>query len=523
MARMLAIFLVAARLLTGDARSEAADRILAPLRSPTAPGCALGVIEDGRFVYTTAFGLADLEGRTPITIATPFNVASMTKQFTAAAIYLLIDERRLRLSDSVRRFVPELPDYAAAMTVADLLHHTSGLRDIHPILEISGRLNQPLDLGQNLKILAAQSALNFAAGTDYEYTNADYILLALIVERTTSRPLAEFAVERILRPLGMTHSGFRPSGAVGYTANGVRFRQAPPPPLSIGDGGLYTTVEDLLLWDQHFYADRRFAEFMETRGRLRNGQPIYYAAGLNVGRYRGLRVVSHDGSLPGYRSDFAQFPSERLTVVCLCNRGDAEASSLSRRVAAVYLADKLKRPPRPGIDYTTTGFPHLDGQWESKQGWLLRAWSAVDGLSIEMGGDTYKLFPLNRRQLASDAGGFRLLLTKLSTDRIELRWEDDWPVVYARLPAAQPKRADLPAYAGDYRSADASTEWRIVFEKDALLITTKGGWRIPIEAAGPDRFLVGPWSLRFVRASGGKVRGVELHRARLWNLWFDRL
>lgn len=512
-------FILVAATLFADDRSEAVDSLLAPLRVKDGPGCIVQVVQQGKPLYTAAFGLADLEARTPITAATEFNVASLSKQFTAAAIYFLMADGKVRSQDSVRRFLPELPAYADAVTIADLLHHTSGLRDAHPLMEVSGRLNEPLDAAANLQLVARQSGVNFAPGTDYEYTNTDYFLLGLTVERASKVSLARFAGERIFHPLGMIHSAFR-EGRAGYMADGDRFRKAPPPPLTNGDGGVYTTLEDLRLWDQNLYTGRvggsGFIHFMETSGRLRSGTPVGYGGGLSVGRYRGARVVSHDGLLAGYRVDFTQFPGRKLSSFFLCNRGDADAPALNRRIAGIYLSGHLKRPHgRATLDYPKTAFPELDGVWESMQGWILRAWSAVDGMTIDTAGEKYKLYALNRRQLFADEGGFRLTLTMLSRDRLTLQWEGSLPVTYQRLDSVMPRAEQRAALAGTYRSADAATTWTLVVDRGELLITTAAGWKIPLDPVGSDRFVVGPWSLHFVKG------GIELHRARLWNLRFE--
>ena len=526
---MRAICLAASLLscLIADDRSDAVDSLLAPLRLKDGPGCAVMVVQKGELLYSGAFGFADLDSRTPITTATPFNVASISKQFTAGALYFLIESGKVRLSDSVRQFVPELPAYADAVTVADLLHHTSGIRDGHPLLEVAGRLGDVLDGPANLRLLQVQSALNFPPGTDYEYTNSDYFLLGLIVQRVSGQTLAAYASEHIFQPLGMNHSAFRP-GPPGYMVDGDQVRKAPPPPLTQGDGGLYTTLDDLRLWEENLYTGRvgggDFIRFMETSGRLRSGQRVGYAAGLSVDRYRGIRVVSHDGLLPGYRSDFAQFPSHRLSTTILCNRGDVDAPSINRRIATIYLAGRLKnRKAADDLEYATTEFPFLDGVWESKQGWILRAWSGVEGLTVETAEDKHKLLPLDRRQLYADEGGFRLTLTMLSRRLMTLQWDGGLPVTYEKLDAVAQHSDQLASLAGAYRCPDADTLWNLVFDRGGLLITTSAGWRIPLEAIGSDRFIVGPWSLHFLRDSAGRPTGIALHRARLWDLRFERL
>jgi len=529
---MLRVLLLAAILLCpaqADDRSDAVDRILAPFKTPSAPGCAIGIIHHGQFVYTAAFGLADLQHRVPITAATAFNVASLTKQFTAAALYYLIESGRVHLTDSVRRFVPEMPAYADAITIGDLLHHTSGLRDLNPLQEVAGRLAERLSASESLDLLARQSALNFAPGTDYEYSNSDYFLLGLIVERVSGKPLGEFARERIFGPLGMTHSVFEgqvdglANVAQGFAGYAPHFHRAPKPPLSDGAGGLYTTLDDLLRWDQVFYTASPMTDFLQTRGTLSTGERIDYAGGLTVGRYRGLRIVSHNGWLPGYSADLTRFPVQQLTVACLCNRGDVEAAGLSRTIAAVYLHGRLHRlSPGMDISYPDSGFAELDGVWESRQGWLVRTWSAPDGLWVETSDGRRKLAPLNHTQLFADDAGFRVTLTRLAPDRIQLEWEGQRAEIYSRLKAELPHRNELAAYNGIYFSRDADTRWSFFVDDGRLILSNDQGWKLPLDAAGADRFIIGPWTLRFVRSPQGAVRGLELHRERLWNLSFEK-
>jgi CubicO group peptidase (beta-lactamase class C family) len=525
--------LLVAGALAADDRSEAVDRLLKPFRTDSAPGCAVGVIQNNQFVYRSSFGVTNMEAPAPITTATPFHVASISKQFTAAALFFLYDAGKVRLEDSVRRYVPELPALVQDVTIADLLHHTSGLRDILPLLEAAGRPPQILDIASNLRLLAAQSALNFTPGTDYEYVNTDYLLLGLIVERVSGESLADFAENRIFGPLGMKHTAF-PGGArqlsgtaQGYSSRGAQFHHSIPP-LEAGDGGLQSSVEDLARWDENFYTGavggRRLIDFLEEPGRLRSGEPVRYGAGLALAKFRGLPAIGHDGVLPGSRSDLVRFPMQHLTVISLCNRGDAEASSLSRAIAAVYLQGKLNHHLHAAdVDYPTSDFTQLAGVWESKQGWILRAWSTIEGLSITSPQGWYQMSPLNRNQMFDEAVGWRAILTRLSPDRIRLERNGGIPVIYERLPSITPKSSDLDAFAGEYRSSDVDATWNFTAESGRLIASINGNWRISLDAAGPDRFAGGPWSLRFRYDAEGHVKGVELHRARLWNLWFDRL
>lgn len=532
MARTLLLLFAALAAWSADDRAADADKIIASLRDSNAPGCAVGVMQNGRFLYKNAFGLADLDSRQPITTATAFNVASMSKQFTAAALYFLVESGKVRLSETVRRYIPELPAYAAAITIDDLVHHTSGLRDFGPVLEVGGRTDDNLDITGSLKLLARQTALNFAPGADYGYTNSDYLLLGLIVERVTGMTLASYAEERLFGPLRMTNSQFYGQyqklreHAAGYAPRGKGFRKITAPMLVAGDGGLYTSVEDLLHWDENFYTPNvggpGLLNFMLGRGRLRAGEPLPYGAGLILGRYAGLSAVSHPGALPGYRAEMIRFPAQHLTVACLCNSGEQDAPVLARRIANVYLEEKLRRLPGPAnIDYATSSFPELDGVWESTQGWILRAWSSSDGLWVQMPDGDFKLYPLNQRQLFTDTGINRLVMTRISPDELTVAWDRFPRVTYHRLDGAMLQNGDFISLAGDYRSGEVDARYRVLVDGGQVWIAGAGAWNIPMEPAGADRFIAGSWSLHFIR-DNGRVTGMQLHSPRLWNLWFDR-
>ena len=522
-----------AAVLAADDRTDEVVKLLAPLRESAAPGCAIGVMQSGRFLYKTAFGEADVEAREPLGTSTAFNVASMSKQFTAAAIYFLIESGKARLSDPVRQYVPELPAYAGGVTLDDLLHHTSGLRDIAPLLEIAGRREESLDVARSLRLLSAQTSLNFSPGAEYEYTNADYLLLGLVVERASGEPLAAYAERKIFAPLGMTNTQFYgqfsklQTRAAGYALRGSGFRKISTPQLVAGDGGLYTSVEDLLRWDENFttgvLGGPNFVAFMTARGRLRSGEDLPYAAGLIMGRFAGLPAVSHPGELPGYRSELIRFPMQHLSVAALCNRSDRDSPVLARSVAAVFLQDKLRRPRGPAaVNYPSSGFPELDGVWESKQGWLIRAWSAADGLWVDTGEGEYKLYPFNQRQLFADTGTNRLMLTKTSRDEISLAWDRFPRTVYHRLEAPLPTAEDAPLYTGDFTNGEAGARYRIVLDSGRLWIAGAAAWNVLLEPVGGDRFLAGTWSLHFLRTGDGRVTGLQLHCPRLWNLEFTK-
>lgn len=322
------------------------------------PGCAVAVIRDGKLVYRRGFGMADLEHDAPILPTTPFHVASMSKQFTAFAIHLLAQDGKLSLDDDIRTYLPELHDFGQTITIRHLLHHTSGLRDQWGLLGLAGwRLDDVITEDDIVGLLARQKALNFAPGKEELYSNTGYTLLGLIVKRVSGKPLPVFTQERIFAPLGMTHTRFHdtygtlvPGRALSYdTLPQGGYQYVALSYSNVGATSLFTTVDDLALWDQNFYdgkvGGKALLAAMQARGELSSGKTINYASGLLLGAYRGLQTVEHGGADAGYRSNLLRFPEQHLSVVILANAGDFNPGQLSRKVADIYLDKQMQPAP----------------------------------------------------------------------------------------------------------------------------------------------------------------------------------
>jgi CubicO group peptidase (beta-lactamase class C family) len=359
-----ALLIVAASVNCGnDASTDTAraDAVFAEWAKPGTPGCALGVLKDGKPIYVQGYGRADIEHSVPITGNTVFHIASVSKQFTAFAIYLLAQEGKLSLNDDVRKYLPELHGFDKTITISDLLHHTSGLRDQWNLLAMAGwRLEDVITQQDVVNLIWRQRDLNFHPGDEFLYSNTGYTLLGLIVERVSGRSLREFTDERIFAPLGMRSTHFhehygdlvgnrafsyerQPDGQYVYIALSYS---------TVGPSSLFTTIDDLARWDENFYTGavggRDLLQKMQIKGHLNNGKEIDYASALAIGEYRGLRTVDHAGGDAGFRTELLRFPDEHFSVITLCNAADANAPALAHRVADIYLAPHLKGlPPNP--------------------------------------------------------------------------------------------------------------------------------------------------------------------------------
>ena len=333
------------------------DSVFSRFARPDSPGCALGIFQNGAITYAKGYGSANLEYGVPITPATPFISGSVAKQFTAAAIALLVEQGRISLDDDVRKYIPELPDYGAKITIDQLVHHTSGLRDFWALVQVAGmRFDDGYNVGDVIRLAARQKHLNFPPGTEYDYSNTGYIALGLIVQRVTGKSLRDYTAEHIFGPLGMTSTHFHddhtmlvPGRASAYTPlpeGGYRINVWNND--IVGQGGLILTVNDLLKWDENFYTGKvggpGFLKRQLQQGKLANGTTLSYAFGLTVEDYRGLPLVEHSGSSGGYRTIISRFPTAHTSVVALCNRSDANATRLSHEVTDIVLGQKLAGP-----------------------------------------------------------------------------------------------------------------------------------------------------------------------------------
>ncbi|HVS14132.1 MAG TPA: serine hydrolase domain-containing protein [Thermoanaerobaculia bacterium] len=333
----------------------AIDAVFVELDSVRSPGCALGVVRGGELALARGYGMADLDHGIAITPRSVFRTGSVSKQLTAATVALVAADGDLSLDDEVRAHLPELPDYGAPLTLRHLIHHTSGIRDYLTLFRLAGlRDDDWYTDPEVMAMIARQAELNFAPGAEHLYSNSGYFLLSQVVLRATGKSLRQIAEERLFTPLGMRHSHFHddhteivPLRATGYARrDDGSWRRSTTTLDMVGDGGVFTSIEDLSRWvaslDDGRLRGAAFRDSLYERGRLASGAETDYAFGLVHGTYRGLRTIGHGGAFVGYRADLTRFPDQGLGIVTLCNFAEAQPSRYARRVADVVLADRLE-------------------------------------------------------------------------------------------------------------------------------------------------------------------------------------
>ncbi len=346
---------------------EQVDGLFAPWNSKDSPGAVVGIFDDGRILHARGYGIADLDHGIALSSRTVLRVGSVSKQFIGMAIALLAEQGKLSVSDDIRKYLPEMPDYGKPITLSHLLHHTSGIREYLTLVSLigkpegSGYIYTPQDL---LFLLARQKALEFAPGEVFSYSNSGYFLLAEIISRVSGTRTSGFLEEHIFRPLGMNatrlhddpNSIVRNRGAGYSSAKEGGFRIDMVRLEVVGDLGILTSVEDLFKWDRNFDDNRlgnaspQLIKTALTPGSLNSGKSLDYAYGLIVGDYRGLKAISHSGSEPGYVAYYLRFPEQRFSVVILSNLSSLSPARLAGAIADRCLTDQFAGPAPPMSD-----------------------------------------------------------------------------------------------------------------------------------------------------------------------------
>ena len=492
-----------------------------------------------------SFGLSNLEFDAPNTPQTRFNAGSVAKQFTATAILRLEQSGELSLDDPIRRYVPELPEVARSITLRQMLHHTSGLRDVWALTDLGGW--QPADVRtptQALRILARQRALNFLPGNGFGYSNSGYLLLAEVIRRTTGRPFPDWMRQHVLEPAGMEDTYFYedPIKLLPGVASPYRFlgrsRGFARDDLNsglAGSGNLVTTAADLGRWSAHLLTSKiggaPLVERLSEQGILPDGRKTGYGMGLFVGTHRGLPVVSHGGANAGYRSELLMFPDQRVAVVVLGNVNTVSAERLARSMADVVLAEDLPAPsPLPETTPVPMALPPASFAGRYALGQMLLEIRESDGsLYFRIGGgDLRPLTATGPVTFATSEPGVSL---EFQLDENRSITGVDLLAAGRTLPAErlEPEMltaTDARAYEGRYHSEELDTSYRVVYENGHLVARHLRGSDIVLTAFGQDRFLEsagGDLRVDFQRSRRGRITGFEVSVDRARAIAFDRI
>lgn len=539
-----------------DARALRADSVFQRFDHTDSPGCALGVYQDGKILYARGYGMASLEHGVAMSPRSVLDVGSISKQFTAMSILMLQREGKLSLDDPIRKYIPEMPAYADKITLRRALSQTSGLRDLYVMMSQTGRTFAG-DSIDALRVITHSAEPNYTPGERYLYTNSGWILAAQMVYRLTGKTLAEFVEERIFGPLGMHDTRILadattiiPNGAEGYAPQsggrpGFRVARSSYDGAIMGAGAVHTSVEDFGRWLDNYDAatvgGRDIIATMTTPTMLNDGTPARsgpsqaYAIGLNVGTLRGLRVVSHGGSWAGYRGHFLRFPDQHFAVATFCNLTTSGPDSLARKVAGIYLGDRMLPDSAaawsvalagaPLADVPTANLRALAGVWRNvDRGEVRRIRLVGDTLFTAGGGERTRVVPLGGgRYRAGTDTELRFEGTGAVPSRMIVRTPGD-SVTFTRADTVALTPTQLAEYAGSYRSDEVETTQTWKLEKGQLVVYANDRRLGVLEPTYKDGFTRGGGNVIDVtRDAKGRITGYVVESGRVRHLRFTRV
>ncbi len=504
------------------------------------PGCAFGVNENGKPVFRDAFGMADLEHGVPIETDSVMEAGSVSKQFTAAATILVSLDGRLSLSDDIRKYLPELPEYETPVRIRHLFNHTNGLRGWGHIVDIEGwprgtRAYRQQDI---VTIVSRQRSLNYEPGEYFSYGNSGYSLLPIIVARVSGMSFQEFTKTRLLEPLGMTNTSWRddftrvvPKRANAYRLSEGKYVLNMPFEHTYGYGGLLTTVDDLLKWNHNLQTGevggQAFIDEMHRSGKLNDGTVTGYASGLRLGTRQALQEVSHGGSTAGYRSFVAHYPEKNIAVAALCNDRTSQVGRVAREAVDPFLGISETSESSTSNEKFPTPIEQLANAYRNvARGDAIRLIAESGQLRMLNG-------PLLQRQ--SDrvftAGG-RHFQFDTSSSNTSFETDDYPPFRYIKKPDFMPNIEQLATYTGTYKSEESEVVLKLSILEGELNLGKGLDRRSRLTPVYQDAFIDSPppegqlrlpMTIVFKRDEVGRVVAMDVISDRVWQLAYSKI
>lgn len=522
-----------------DSTQQRIDRLFSRFDS-TSPGCLVGINKDGKVLLAKGYGMANLEYGVPLTRESISESGSVAKQFTAAALVLLQHDGKLSLDDDIRKYLPEVPDFGTPITIRHLLTHTSGLRDQWALLGLMGRGpgSEIHTHAEILDLVHRQQELNFPVGSEYLYSNTGYVLAATIVTRVSGTPFATFSRERLFKPLGMLHTQWRddfrkvvPGRATAYDFERGAWMQDMPFTMVHGNGGLLSTLDDLLRWNDAltngFPGYPGLTAELEKTQRLTNGRQLDYALGLSVSPWsEGVREVAHSGSTAGYRTWLARYPEARASVAVWCNAGTANAGSLGRQVAQLIVPRTVPARAAP-TTVAAADRERVTGNYRDPR--------TDSYLTIAATGDYLRVVGPSSDSLRADgapgrfttAAGYELHFSPADGKATSLRVVMPGGEAMEMVPVPPITLAGdaLAAYTGKFSAPELESTIVMRVDGGRLLARISPDEEAPLLPSYTDGFRVAgsPITVRFTRDAAGKVSGARVFAGRARNVRFDRI
>jgi CubicO group peptidase (beta-lactamase class C family) len=531
-------------------RNGRADQLLS-MYSKNVPGAVIGIIENGKMVYSKAYGKANLTHDLDFKLNTPTNIGSVSKQFTAYAILLLEQRGLLSTDDDVRDHIPELPDFGEVITLNNLLNHTNGYREVYNLMPMKGWYGEDnLLRSEVINTIKNQKELQALPNTEFNYNNSAFIMLAEIVKRKTDTLFPEWMKNNVFEPLGMTNSYVRqdpshiiPKASQGYSTGENGFIESGDLSAAYGAGGIYTTPEDLAKWLANFnepvLGSKVLIQKMVTPRVLKNGDTLDYGFGIGVGEYRGLKRYSHGGADIAHRAMLTYFPEINSGVIALSNNASF-STGIANDLVNLYFEDKLEKEDEEddeGDSENEDGTYAVSediltsyvGKFKLEDLGMIMEYSLEDGslVSKVSGQSDLKLTAITDSTFTYIGVDATALFKKNGEGKVNMvihsQGGEDYELV--RLPPYEASLNELTEYSGKYFSEELETFYTIKLKDSTLIAELRNFEDIELKTAEKDNFSADVFFIQemaFKRDERGLINGFEISNGRTKGVSFEK-
>ncbi|MGZ2369237.1 serine hydrolase domain-containing protein [Ancylomarina sp. YFZ004] len=530
-----------------DTQYKKIDSLFLKWNQANHPGGTVGIMQKGKTVFSKAYGFASLEYPVPNSLGTIFNTGSVSKQFTAMGLVVLQQEGKLSIDDDIRKYLPELPDFGETITIRHLLHHTSGLRSLHAMLELAGWRSDDARTNEDLnRFMKNQQDLNFKPGDEYAYCNTGYMLMVNIIEKVTGAKFPQWMTETVFEPLGMKNTyvedNYRRIVANNatsyYEGESGEFERAVEYWGYVGSGNMHSTSDDLLRWLANFKEPQTGWEthfdMLQTVDTLNNGRENIYAFGLVIGDFNGLRSIGHSGGIGGFRSIVTTYPEEELSIVVLTNFSKASPGQKSNAISEILLVDGKEKESIASAPVKTINLSkkalvkyersywNATGNYERKiylKNDTLRYFRSENSESpiVPIGNNEFQMLGVDvNLKIQFDLGENESLM-RVTVD-------DDLPIISQGFDPTEPSKEELVLYTGKFYSPELETTYIISLDEDSLFCHHARHGDSKMKRIKKD-ILKGDWPLlisKFQRDEDGNINGILVSNGRVRNLWFEK-
>jgi CubicO group peptidase (beta-lactamase class C family) len=536
------------------AQNKQMDTLISKWNTKDDPGVAIAIIKDGKVIYKKCLGLANLEYSTPITNTSVFNMASVAQQFTAFSILLLEKQNKLKLDDDIRTYLPDVPSFGKTVTLRHLANHSSGLRGYHSLKEMQGwRHRDVIGMKDVLQLIGKQKKLNFNPGEECSYSSTNYVLLAEVVAKISNISFAEFCKKHIFSPLHMDNTvvyddSFKiiKNRTGSYFLNSKGFNKITVNNEVVGDGNIFTTIDDLILWtlnfSNHKVGDSTIINKMNTPFVLNGGNTTCGGLGQDIGKYKGVSEISQHGLQGGYKAKLSRYPSENFAIIVLSNSAETNTYKPIQEVVEIYLKDKLSPSPLMEPNNLETSDSSKTRQFSKDQicgvyrhnsgklGYEINVYQKDDSLSVSMDfinchfhignniGNKYEI-------LENKPVKFVFTDSKNDQAQILTKYETGHASVWKRVEKEDLSKSNLNDFTGEFYSKELSTTYRFEVKEGKLTLIHNRLNPFTFKQTELNNFQ-GSVSLlnqlEFVRDSNDKITGVKISNLGARNVYFGK-